>query len=162
MMSSARASRPTHRYEPKTVLCAVCSQAQLITHPRFNGETEGEQWDWLERELPKQQWAVRIHPLSGARCAVCPGCLKREKHDESITFPPFSGNKHCPKCRGNNVEAKWCNGLPVTCQLLAKREHVHRTCPTCEFKWVEATADSEKKGWFSWLRYLFFWRKRAT
>ena len=54
---------------------------------------------------------------------------------------PYGENHSCPKCEGTVVEVEWHKYCEAFCQLTIK-EHMHRTCVRCGYKWAEAPLDT--------------------
>lgn len=121
--------------------CPISKEILKLPASNIGSMTEGEVWDYVEREAKGRGWSVR-RDGRGNRYAVAPSVLIRE--DEIRNLELYDEQAKCPKCRYGDVKTKYHTGLPEG-GIYAEPdiEYMERECQRCEYRWFQKPLDSE-------------------
>lgn len=129
------------------VFCRRCQRAYL----------QDPEYDWRLKPTPPEiaDWVVKLAEAQGwfygrdghSLYLECGACTEQNKLALEKTLPRYSTTSICPACGGKDVGTQFCRGLDLTCELNARRDHLHRTCKRCKYVWIEGCLnDSHTKG----------------
>lgn len=146
MPPPARNQRPPSSYIRRHAhaACAHCRsqspefRVDLLVTGDGSGESYKEQCDRLIPHLTQIGWKVYISPI-GWMETLCPVCWQNEIRQTHIEV--YEPAAECPKCGCPSVSIRFCTGLTPDCPRTPGRDHLHRTCQTCRYDWLQNTKD---------------------
>jgi len=125
------------------VTCAKCNVAVLF-HPTFDWRLNPDPKDHFT-EISKfaldNGWAWEAK--DDKWIFICQRCIEVKEEALNKDLPRYVKNNSCCKCGGNDVSVKFCYGRE-NCNFGAPRDHLHRMCRKCGYKWVEGCLDDPK------------------